>query len=323
MDEFSSSRENISSNFKNSIEHVQKNLINFGLSQNQSKVYVFLSKNEFKTAPEISQALKIARTETYHLLNSLENKGIVFSNLEKPVKFKALPLDKCIPVLLNNEKSRINELEEQKIELVELWKTIPTIHSGDEKTQENRFQTLKGKNSILGKLKQLLEKPRKQVLVLGNESDYMKFFHTDFFDNLTEIKVDLKILTTSSEKTAYVFDDIPHKHIKRYDEMPGENLFFIVKDDSEVVFFIRNMSELMAVWTNSKSFVESFKLLFSLIWNKSNYLRATDDLLIGKTDFDFKHKMKELEQEKLILDVLQRYTSKFKKSYRKKSKIKN
>jgi len=42
-------------------------LLEFGLTQNQARVYLFLSKNTTKSAPEISISLKIPRTETFHL----------------------------------------------------------------------------------------------------------------------------------------------------------------------------------------------------------------------------------------------------------------
>ena len=92
-------------NFKKPIENLQQNLLKFGLSYNQAKVYVFLSKNGPKTAAQIAKALKLPRTETYHLVNSLQHKGIVTSKFGKPIKFNALSLDKSILILVNNERS--------------------------------------------------------------------------------------------------------------------------------------------------------------------------------------------------------------------------
>jgi len=86
-------------------------LLEFGLTQNQAKVYLFLSKNTSKSAPDISKSLKIARTETYHLLNGLQSKGITIAAFGKPTKFQAVPFDKSINILVNNERSRIDELE--------------------------------------------------------------------------------------------------------------------------------------------------------------------------------------------------------------------
>ncbi len=95
--------------------------------------------------------------------------------------------------------------------------------------------------------------------------------------------------------------------------MPGEGLFFIVKDDMEVVFFIKKEEDLMAVWTDSKPFVDSFSLLFDLMWGKSEHLEASDDLTPTNLEFDYEHRLKELDQEKVIIETLQAYVTKFKK----------
>ena len=300
--------------FRKPIENLQQNLLKFGLSYNQAKVYVFLSKNGPKSAAEIAKALKLPRTETYHLVNSLQHKGIVVSKFGKPIQFDALSLDKSILVLVNNERSRINELEEQKKELVTLWKTIPTAYSDDLEMDESRFQILKGKNSITVKFNNMIEKCDKEILILGTEEDLLKFYHTDFITNLKKLKKNLKILTTCSSKTSYVFGKLSKEKIKKFYDLPGEGMFFVLKDRLEVVFMIKNSDVLMAVWTDSKPFVDSFSLLFNLIWNKSSHIEASDDLDSSQLEFNYEHRVKELDQEKLIIETLQNYAAKFKKS---------
>ena len=75
-----------------SIEKINKILLQYGLTPNQSKVYLHLTKAGEKTASEISKNLKIPRTETYHLLNSLEQKGIIYSIFGKPSRFNSIPI---------------------------------------------------------------------------------------------------------------------------------------------------------------------------------------------------------------------------------------
>ena len=74
---------------ENPIHELNRMLVRYDLTPNQSKVYLFLSKIGVKTASEISKALKIPRTETYHLLSTLQQKGIIFSVFGKPTKFNA------------------------------------------------------------------------------------------------------------------------------------------------------------------------------------------------------------------------------------------
>ena len=110
---FDSMEESTLHNYKLSADELKQELSNFDLTANQSKVYIFLGKYGSKTAPEVCKALKIARTETYQLLASLQKKGIVSATFGHPIKFSALALNKAIKTLVNVEKERVRSLEKQ------------------------------------------------------------------------------------------------------------------------------------------------------------------------------------------------------------------
>ena len=246
-------------------------LLEFGLTQNQAKVYLFLSKNTSKSAPDISKSLKIARTETYHLLNGLQSKGITIAAFGKPTKFQAVPFDKSINILVNNERSRIDELEKQTLYMISQWNLIPDTETAEALIKENRFQIVQGKVSIVGKLNQLINSAKKDVLLLGSEKDFVKFYHTDFIDSVKDAKINLKILMSSNNNAPYIVDELPAKCIKKFEDSLGENLWFLIKDCEEIFFFIKNSEneEMLAVWTDSKTMLNSMKLLFNMIWKKA------------------------------------------------------
>jgi len=246
-------------------------LLEFGLTQNQARVYLFLSKNNSKSAPDISKSLKIARTETYHLLNGLQSKGITIAAFGKPTKFQAVPFDKSINILVNNERSRIDELEKQTLYMISQWNLIPDTETAEALIKENRFQIVQGKVSIVGKLNQLINSAKKDVLLLGSEKDFMKFYHTDFIDSVKDTKINLKILMSSNNNAPYIVDELPTECIKKFEDSLGENLWFLIKDCEEIFFFIKNSEneEMLAVWTDSKTMLNSMKLLFNMIWKKA------------------------------------------------------
>ncbi|MGB6463970.1 MAG: helix-turn-helix domain-containing protein [Nitrosotalea sp.] len=255
-----------------SIDKLRDELAKFGLTANQSKVYIFLGKYGSKTAPEVCKALKLPRTETYHLLTTLQNRGMVSATFQHPIRFSAEPLNKAIWVLVNAEKERVSSLERKEKGIVELWESIPEFNSITE-NKENKFQMLQGTNQIHGKIKEMIINTKNQFLILGSEKDFLKFYHSDFFEPLDKGKIDLKILTSSSEKSMYIFDDIDRSKVRKMSENIKENLCFITKDDKEMVFFIKNASqssqEVTAVWTDSESMIYSMKILFNSIWAKS------------------------------------------------------
>ena len=83
-----------------------------GFSSNQSKVYLCLSKAGPKTASQLSKTLDIPRTETYHLLKNLQEKGCIFKIREKPMKFGALSIEEFFEKWIVSEKNKIKKLEE-------------------------------------------------------------------------------------------------------------------------------------------------------------------------------------------------------------------
>ncbi len=100
----------------------QEILQKLGLTQNELKVYLYLNKNGSKKAKEIAQNQKIPRTQTYHLLTALQNKGMVIMISGRIKKFKGIEFEKVLDILINNELKRIEELQLMRSELSELWK---------------------------------------------------------------------------------------------------------------------------------------------------------------------------------------------------------
>ncbi len=92
-----------------------------GLTKNESKVYAYLSKNGPTKAKIISQNQEIPRTQTYHLLNELRNKGIVIMTSGTPTRFEGIEFEQALDVLINNEIKRIEELKLMRNKLSELW----------------------------------------------------------------------------------------------------------------------------------------------------------------------------------------------------------
>ena len=258
---------------KQSIDLLQDQFSKFGLTTNQCKVYIFLGKYGSKTAPEVCKALKLPRTETYHLLTTLQNKGIVSATFQHPIKFSALPLSNAIKSMVNTEKERIKKLENQEEELTKIWETIPNFHNEPDLSKEDKFQMLQGENQIYGKINDMIINTKNEFQIIGNEKDFLKFYHANFLEPLDKSTIDLKILTDSSSRTLYVFDEIDRTNVKKFPSTAQGNICFVIKDNEEILFFMKNSESgkenITAMWTNSDAMIHSKKLLFDLLWSKS------------------------------------------------------
>lgn len=56
---------------------IRQKLKQIGLTSSESTVYLYLLKNGLSTPPQIAKSTKITRTNVYHLLKSLQEKGLI------------------------------------------------------------------------------------------------------------------------------------------------------------------------------------------------------------------------------------------------------
>ncbi len=260
-------------NYKISADELKEELSKFDLTENQSKVYIFLGKYGSQTAPEVCTTLTFARTETYQLLASLQKRGIVLATFGHPIKFSALNPSIAIKTLVNTEKERVKSLEKKEETIIKLWNSIPEFLKEKTDGSENRFQMLGGVNPINAKLNKMVSEAEDEILVLGSEKDYLRLYHSDFLNNFANKKCKTKIITSCTEKTMYIFENIDKKQIRCMPSSLKDEICFIMKDEKEMMFFtkkdVQSLQNVSAMWTDSTALIYSMKLLFNFIWSSS------------------------------------------------------
>jgi len=259
---------------KANYDEIKDYFATFGLTPNQVKVFFYLGKIGQRTASDIAKAVSIPRSETYHLLTALQNKGMVSSTFEHPIKFSALPIQEAIHVLVTTETERLKKLKESGPRLEELWGKIPGIKNDSNVEYEEKFQVLQGGNQVNGKIFDMILSAKKECRILGSEKDMMKFYHANFFEALEEQGINYKILSPVSKKSQSIFDGLDKTKIKELCSTVKDNLCFLIKDNDEVLFFIRNSTgnnkEMRAICTNSETIIYSKSLLFDNYWSNES-----------------------------------------------------
>jgi sugar-specific transcriptional regulator TrmB len=123
-------------------EHVE--ILNaLGLTLNEARIFVALSKLGVATAKAVSKTSGISREIVYQTMARLEEKRLVGEKLASPKTFQALPIGEVYEILLEHKKEEDKELRGK------IKKALKT-HRGAENLQVNDPQTIivtpRGKN---------------------------------------------------------------------------------------------------------------------------------------------------------------------------------
>jgi sugar-specific transcriptional regulator TrmB len=263
--------------FNQPLTTIEDTLENFGIQKNEIKVYLYLAETGLKKANDICSAVSIHRTETYRLLRNLAKKGLVFTVLEKPVKFSAIPLDEAIDLLVDAQKTRLHMLENQKEVMVELWKSRPQRKC--EPAKKELFQKIGSEQQILLKANEILEKTKIEFQAFISDEYMAELYYGGFFDNLKRHRgrLDITLLTGTSQKSAYFLDKIKwSKQNYRMTEMRSLPTLIISDSQELLVAFTEGepITELghkkklknVAVWTNYPAVVSPLQMLFKKLY---------------------------------------------------------
>lgn len=109
----------------------------YGLSTEESKIYLHLLRHGFLTALKLSRQLKIGRTKVYRLLDKLKEKQLVEHQVHtRGMKFGATHPKKLEQIVAQQE----NEVESLKQTLPNLVDQLTSLIYNDVYTQSQSFE---------------------------------------------------------------------------------------------------------------------------------------------------------------------------------------
>ena len=258
--------------YKAGLDKIQSELMKFGLSPTQAKVFIFLGKYGTKSAPDISRALELPRTETYHVVNSLQSMGLVTAELDHPTKYSALDLRKAITSLVKQEQQRIDSLAEKEDDLAELWETIPFFAVKTDQSKQEKMQLLHGSGPITNKIKDMIGGCVGDFKIYCSRPDASRFYHSDILELLENSPAESQMILTPSMD---IPDFLSSKNPQDVRIIPKntEKKCFLISDSKEVLIFLRNVSHpshrVFACWSDSESLVDMMTSLFELSWESA------------------------------------------------------
>ena len=260
---------------KLTLEKIRNELINFGLTKSQAKVFIYLGKYGSKTASEIAKALQLPRTETYHLVNSLQNMGLVVAELSHPTKYTAMDMKEAINTLVKQEQERIDSLATKEETLAEMWQQVPYFVVETDESKSEKMQLLHGTGPIFNKIKEMVGSSQYTFKIFGSMADLLRMYHADVFDWIEESSTQPKSIISPVNKIPEFVSELDSVDIRML-ESDSDQKCFIINDKKEILIFMRNANhptrQTFAWWSDSDTLVEMMDSLFELSWEKGDEL---------------------------------------------------
>jgi len=245
----------------------------FNLNIYETKVWLALLGKGIASAGEIAEMSGVPRSRTYDVLESLEKRGFAISKLGKPAKYIAVKpgiiLEKMKSHTMKDAEAKVNTLVKLKEtneygELESLYKTgiEPVRH-------EELSGAIKGKSTIHGHMKEILENAKKEVIICTSTRDFsdrLRFF-SNIITRLNKNKIDVKIALSGQDSEIKKLSNKLKTTIKKIEI----NTKFIIVDQEQVMFMLTEgniADEELAIWLNTEFFSNALVYLFNQVWGK-------------------------------------------------------
>ena len=252
-------------------------LQNLGLTCTQAKIYLALLEVDESPVKTISKISGIDRAEVYRKISSLLKLGLIEKILGVPIKFKAVPLEDSLNLLLKKETVKHNQL---KIKIDDVKKNLKHNHK-KKLTTDDQFVIIPGKKAHISWLKNKYNAIQKSIfgILTWKDDKSIQIFCTNELKRAASRGVKSKILVyvPKNEKTEFYQYLISNDDINNTEKRIISNCPLVlggIFDQNEVVIGttvnnpIQNADSVF--WSSNPSVVSLFKNYFDELWEKAS-----------------------------------------------------
>lgn len=248
-----------------------KQLIEFGLSEKEAKVYLALLELEVAAVSEVSKTANINRSSAYVVLESLKKKGLVGISEDKKVqRYVAVSPD----LLLNEAENRARKTEEIKNKISDIVPELKALHKDTK--QKPKVKVFEGKQGLINAFEDTLDNKEKIMRVCSSVENIFKKVLPDYFPNYMQRRIKLGIKMYSIHPD----DEIAQKIIKmipKFDEpvlIPKEKYQF----SADIAIYANKISYMslekggLSIIIESKEIADVMKNVFDLAFKEAKRL---------------------------------------------------
>ncbi len=268
-------------------------LQNFGLTMYEASVYLTLTRLGIGTPREIARLSGIRREEVYRTLPRLERLGLVDRLLDRPVKFRALPLKEGLMMLVRHrEEEAMREISELNRQMNTLISQHSSSDSPASLTEEQpHFMLVSDRDPLNTRVRSMISKAQFRIDISDSYKNIVRFVldHEDVLREATRRRVAIRIIMD------YPSNDMALDTIQRHvpaqyvsmrflDEPPSPYILF----DNKEVMMATSLSDISPerkfLWSDDPNFVQLIQKNFDDLVTKSSDIHSCTCSLSNQLD---------------------------------------
>lgn len=253
-----------------------RNLVEFGLTALQARVYLVLLQLGACRASKVSSTVGIARPEAYRILRELSLKAIVQQNATSPTTYTATAPDRALPLLHDRFAQRVVELDKKKSTII---RSIASYAPTTGITPPERFSVITGGANLIQRMKQMILEAEREYVGIMSRFGLKDSKQTGLASALFAAKrrgVNVRLIADVDDSNVKRADDVcrrlelrTSKGILFYMGIIDKSQMFIGPAFTNAEISDINVRE-VDLWTNSARFINGMHALFESLWVASS-----------------------------------------------------
>jgi len=241
-----------------------------GLNRYEALVFLNLARSGAATAGEIARTSGVNRVQTYRALDSLEGRGLVEVDLDRPKRFAARAIKEVVDMVAEEKRLELEGLEAIRKGLLVAW---PKAEDRRRESPSVKLQVIKGRRQIYAAMRRLVEGARVEILAFTTAKGLQRSLRSGINDALvaaTRRGVKARFLAEITAENAVLMERVvarvPLRHVERQ-----RGRFTIVDRQVMIAFLVLDEGTIRgegetALWTNSPDFARAHAELFDRVW---------------------------------------------------------
>jgi sugar-specific transcriptional regulator TrmB len=256
-------------------ERAQKLLMQYGLSDRESLVYLNLLAHGQLSAGEIAKAVQIRRMEAYRIIKRLADSGIVLATPGNPVKYTGEPIEQVVAMMMDRQMKRLEEMEKGRAEVVSIGRSFP---SSARQNEEYIFKMVQGREQIYNQVLRMVDSAGSNLEMVLTRNDLLQLHLMGLADRLKEARkrgAKSRMISVCDHQTSEAAEAMLRvAELRHSDDFSNSRVVIGNKNEILVSLVLDDVvgkknEKDVALWTNSKNYAGTMRPMFEKAFSSS------------------------------------------------------